>query len=86
MDMDDYLVSDEIYMPILATNASVWKNFLWRNHSGTCVLIQSTLPEKVDHTGFQFLFSILYFLVWLSAILGNLCVIYVVTLKQVCEL
>lgn len=41
------------------------------------------MPSKVDDTGFQLLFSALYFIVWFSAILGNLCVIYVVTLKQV---
>uniref|UniRef100_A0A7E4W7N6 G_PROTEIN_RECEP_F1_2 domain-containing protein n=1 Tax=Panagrellus redivivus TaxID=6233 RepID=A0A7E4W7N6_PANRE len=64
-------------------NATVWKNFMWRNHTQQCILIQSDLPEKVDHTGFQMLFSALYFLVWLSAIFGNLCVIYVVTLKQI---
>uniref|UniRef100_A0AC34FCB4 G-protein coupled receptors family 1 profile domain-containing protein n=1 Tax=Panagrolaimus sp. ES5 TaxID=591445 RepID=A0AC34FCB4_9BILA len=76
----------EYYNPIYFNeNASVWRSFLWRNHNDSdhCVLIQSTMPSKVDDTGFQLLFSALYFIVWFSAILGNLCVIYVVTLKQV---
>lgn len=44
---------------------------------------QNSFPEKVDITTFQLLFSMLYALVWFCAIAGNLCVIYVVTLKQV---
>ncbi|KAH7721901.1 NPR-3 protein [Aphelenchoides avenae] len=40
-------------------------------------------PEKVDQSEYQVLFTVLYVSVWLSAILGNFFVIYVVTLKQV---
>lgn len=41
------------------------------------------MPEKVDLLEFQLLFSLLYFLVWTSAIIGNFLVIYIVNLKQV---
>ncbi|CAD5221940.1 unnamed protein product [Bursaphelenchus okinawaensis] len=61
----------------------VFKNFLWRSHVGDCEPIQASIPEKVDSLGIQLLFSVLYLTVWLCAITGNLCVIYVVTLKQV---
>ncbi|CAD5227201.1 unnamed protein product [Bursaphelenchus xylophilus] len=61
----------------------VWENFLWRHHQQNCTPIQESIPEKVDSLPIQLLFSVLYLTVWLCAITGNLCVIYVVTLKQV---
>ena len=46
-------------------------------------LSQEYYPEKVDHLVFQLVFSVLYFTILFSAIFGNLCVVYVVSLKQV---
>lgn len=46
--------------------------------------IQEVYPERVDHLPIQLGFSVLYFIIWLSAICGNVAVLYVVTLKHVC--
>uniref|UniRef100_A0A0M3INP4 G_PROTEIN_RECEP_F1_2 domain-containing protein n=1 Tax=Ascaris lumbricoides TaxID=6252 RepID=A0A0M3INP4_ASCLU len=70
--MNDYVV----------TNATVWKNFLWRRHSQTCTPIQQSLPDKVDLLQVQIIFSVLYFLVWIVAVSGNSLVLYIVTVKQ----
>ncbi|KAI1726614.1 7 transmembrane receptor (rhodopsin family) domain-containing protein [Ditylenchus destructor] len=65
-------------------SAEVWPSFLWRNHSGEhCTPIQAQIPEKVDHLEFQLIFTALYLFIWLCAIVGNVAVIYVVSLKQV---
>lgn len=73
VEMNDYVV----------TNATVWKNFLWRRHSQTCTPIQQSLPDKVDLLQVQIIFSVLYFLVWIVAVSGNSLVLYIVTVKQV---
>uniref|UniRef100_A0A1I7ZKY0 G_PROTEIN_RECEP_F1_2 domain-containing protein n=1 Tax=Steinernema glaseri TaxID=37863 RepID=A0A1I7ZKY0_9BILA len=64
-------------------SSSVWPSLLWRNHTGNCQLIQTEIPEKVDLIESQIAFSIFYLLVWLFAVAGNICVLYVVSFKQV---
>ncbi|KAL7079764.1 hypothetical protein ACQ4LE_001367 [Meloidogyne hapla] len=73
--------------PVKLVNANVWPNFLWRKHpipnNNQCLPIQSSFPEMVDLLPVQLIFSFLYLLIWLAAILGNVSVLYVVSLKQV---
>ncbi|KAK0399910.1 hypothetical protein QR680_003270 [Steinernema hermaphroditum] len=61
----------------------VWPSLLWRNHTAYCQPIQVLLPEKVDSLESQITFSFFYLLVWLFAVSGNVCVLYVVSFKQV---
>uniref|UniRef100_A0A915CY94 G-protein coupled receptors family 1 profile domain-containing protein n=1 Tax=Ditylenchus dipsaci TaxID=166011 RepID=A0A915CY94_9BILA len=87
--MDDQVPSVSAVGPrsverIQRYSVELWPNLLWRNHSAhECIPIQAQIPEKVDLLEFQMIFSILYLFVWSCALLGNLSVIYVVSLKQV---
>ncbi|KAF7637651.1 G_PROTEIN_RECEP_F1_2 domain-containing protein [Meloidogyne graminicola] len=82
----DNLISPSEW-PVKIVNANIWPNFLWRKHpipnNNQCLTIQSSFPEMVDLLPVQIIFSFLYLLIWLAAILGNFSVLYVVSLKQV---
>ncbi|KAI6211746.1 G-PROTEIN-RECEP-F1-2 domain-containing protein [Aphelenchoides besseyi] len=84
MTLDDLMFyEDELGLIPTIQEPIVYRNFLWRHHSNHCDLIQKEYPEKVDQLRFQILFSFLYAIVWFFAIVGNLTVIYIVTLKHV---
>ncbi|TMS38476.1 hypothetical protein L596_005195 [Steinernema carpocapsae] len=65
------------------SSSEIWPSLLWRVHSTECHPIQNLIPEKVDLLTSQIVFSIFYLLVWLLAVSGNVCVLYVLSFKQV---
>ncbi|KAE9418508.1 hypothetical protein Angca_003432, partial [Angiostrongylus cantonensis] len=48
-----------------------------------CTSIQDVMFETIDITAVRVVFSLLYTLVWVAAIVGNILVLYVISFKQV---
>lgn len=64
-------------------NSLVGKTIILIRRSNNCIPIQESLPEKIDLLSIQIIFSIIYSIIWIIALTGNVFVLYIVIVKQV---